>query len=247
MEQEYKKRHVNWNYGGPNWKLSRSKIDMFMQCPRCFYLDNKLGIRRPSMPPFNLNSTVDELLKKEFDSYRKENKPHPIMVENKISALPFSHPGLNEWRENFVGAQFLHEPTGMIISGAVDDIWVNSKKELFIVDYKATSKEEEITLNEKWKDAYKRQMEIYQWIFRQMNFDVSTMGYFVYANAIKNRESFDNRLDFDLSILSHEGSTEWIEPTIFKIKETLEGNEIPPASHFCEHCSYCRTVKETEK
>lgn len=247
MDQAYKKRHPNWNYGGSNWKLSRSKIDLFLQCPRCFYLDNKLGIRRPSMPPFNLNNAVDELLKKEFDNYRRSNKPHPIMLENDIKAIPFTHEKLDEWRENFEGAQFVHEPTGLTISGAVDDIWINPSRELIIVDYKATSKDEKITLDDKWKESYKRQMEIYQWIFRQKGFDVSAVGYFVYANALKSKDAFDKKLDFELTLLSHEGSPEWVEPTIFKIKETLDSNKIPESDQFCEHCSYCQTRQEDEK
>ena len=44
--------------------VSRTKIDLFRECPRCFYLDRRLGIRRPSGPPFLLNSAVD--LKKRF-------------------------------------------------------------------------------------------------------------------------------------------------------------------------------------
>ncbi len=51
--------------------LSRSKIDLFLQCPRCIYLDRKLGISQPSGAPFTLNNAVDVLLKKEFDTHRK--------------------------------------------------------------------------------------------------------------------------------------------------------------------------------
>jgi hypothetical protein len=47
--------------------LSRSKVELYLNCPRCFYLDRRLGIGRPSGPPFNLNSAVDALLKREFD------------------------------------------------------------------------------------------------------------------------------------------------------------------------------------
>lgn len=234
----YKKRNGNWNFGGDNWKLSRSKIDLFLECPRCFYLDNKLGIRRPSFPPFNLNNAVDHLLKKEFDQYRLEQKPHPLMEKVGIDAVPYQHKELNDWRENFVGAQYLHEPTGMIISGAIDDVWVNPKGELHIVDYKSTSKDEEITLDDKWKDGYKRQMEIYQWIFRKKGFDVSDRGFFVYANAKKDVPAFNNRLDFDLDILEHAGETDWIEDTITKIHEVLSQDKIPASGPNCEHCPY---------
>ncbi|MEJ2441526.1 MAG: hypothetical protein P8Y06_01235 [Patescibacteria group bacterium] len=68
------------------FKLSRSKIDLFLQCPRCFYLDVRLGIKRPSLPGFTLNLAVDELLKKEFDLLRKKGQAHELMKKYKIDA-----------------------------------------------------------------------------------------------------------------------------------------------------------------
>lgn len=240
LRQEYKKRDSRWNYGGPNWKLSRSKIDLFLECPKCFYLDNKLGIRRPSIPPFNLNTAVDELLKKEFDKYRKEGNQHPLMQKYNINAIPFNHPDINSWRENFVGLQFFHEQTQMTISGAIDDVWINPKKELIVVDYKSTSKDEEISLDDDWKESYKRQIDVYQWLLRQKGFDVSDTGYFVYANALKDRPEFDAKLDFEITVLDYEGNTDWISDTIFRIKEVLDSEEIPLSGQGCEYCGYCK-------
>jgi len=53
-----------------SFKISRSKIDLFIECPRCFYLDRRLGVGRPPGFPFSINSAVDALLKQEFDVYR---------------------------------------------------------------------------------------------------------------------------------------------------------------------------------
>lgn len=234
----YRKRHVDWNYGGSKWKLSRSKIDLFMQCPKCFYMDNKLGLARPKFPPFNLNSAVDNLFKNEFDIYRKEGKAHPIMIEYKIDSVPFQHKELNDWRENFVGIQVPHESTGMIISGAVDDIWINKRGELQVVDYKSTSKEGEITLDEEWKEGYKRQLEVYQWLLRQKGFDVSEKAYIVYANGLMNENRFDNMLKFDTTVLEHIGVSDWVEETIFAIKELLDSDKIPEKSPDCDHCAF---------
>ena len=33
-------------------EISRSKVELFTQCPRCFYLDKRFNVRQPSMPPF---------------------------------------------------------------------------------------------------------------------------------------------------------------------------------------------------
>lgn len=241
-----KRRNSNWNYGGRNWKLSRSKIDLFVECPRCFYLDNKFGIKRPQFPSFLLNSAVDLLFKKEFDIYRQDGEAHPIMKENNIDAIPFEHPELDTWRENFEGIQLDHKDTGMIISGAVDDIWVTPNNELIIVDYKSTSKDQEITLDDKWKEGYKRQMEVYQWLLRKLGFEVKERGYFVYANGKMDRPKFDNKLDFDVTLLEYDGNPDWVEDTIFKIKETLDKDEIPESSDNCDHCSFYYAREELE-
>jgi RecB family exonuclease len=233
-----KKRSSDWNYGGYKWKLSRSKIDLFVECPRCFYIDNKLGFARPKFPAFLLNTAVDTLFKKEFDKFRKEKKPHPLMEKYKIDAIPFTHSKLDEWRENFVGIQYYHPETSMTISGAIDDVWVNSKGELHIVDYKSTSKEEEINLDDEWKQGYKRQMEVYQWLFRKNGFEVAEKGFFVYANGDTSAEAFNAKLEFDVTILEHVGDPEWVEPIIFAIKEALDKDEIPQQGEKCEYCPY---------
>ena len=84
-----------------------------------------------------------------------------------IKAVPFEHELMGVWRENFKGIQYLHEPTNLLITGAVDDIWINTMSELIVVDYKATSKDAEINLDAEWQDGYKRQMEVYQWLLRR--------------------------------------------------------------------------------
>src|SRR5438874_157294 len=108
------------------YKLSRSKIELFTQCPRCFWLDVRLKIKRPDGPPFRINSAIDELLKKEFDSYRAKALPHPLMTDNQIKAVPMQHDSLNQWRENFVGVWTIHKPTNLHIFGAIDDLWMDN-------------------------------------------------------------------------------------------------------------------------
>jgi CRISPR/Cas system-associated exonuclease Cas4 (RecB family) len=225
------------------FRLSRSKIDLFIQCPRCFYYDRKLGIGRPPGFPFSLNSAVDHLLKQEFNIYRAKGTKHPLIEKYGVDAVPVSHKDLNKWRENFVGIQYLHKPTNLLITGAIDDLWQNSKGEYIIVDYKATSKNEEINeLDKEWQDGYKRQMEIYQWLFRQNGFKVSDTGYFVYCNGKKDRKAFDGKLDFDVTLIAYKGDDSWVEKTIIKAHRCLNGNKIPDADSGCDYCNYIEAV-----
>src|SRR3989344_3910426 len=93
------------------FKLSRSKIENYLKCKRCFYLDRRLGVDQPPGYPFSLNSAVDTLLKKEFDTHRLKQSAHPLFEQYGVDAVPFEHAKMDEWRDTFKGVQYHHEPT----------------------------------------------------------------------------------------------------------------------------------------
>ena len=231
------------------YKISRSKIELFMQCPRCFWLDARLKITRPSTPPFNINNAIDELFKREFDSYRSKGEPHPLMISHNIDAVPFAHDKLNDWRENFVGVQYKHEPTNLLIFGAVDDLWVAPNGELIVADYKATAKDKEVDINAGWQISYKRQMEVYQWLLRQNGFQVSDTGYFVYTNGRLDLDGFHDRIEFRTKLIPYTGNDSWVEDTILAMKACMDNDAMPPVGDSimggeCEHCAYARRRTE---
>jgi CRISPR/Cas system-associated exonuclease Cas4 (RecB family) len=230
------------------FKVSRSKIELYKQCPRCFWLDVRHKITRPSSPPFNINKTIDELYKKEFDVHRAAGTPHPIMLDNQIKAVPFKHKQMDTWRHNFTGLVALHKPTNLHVFGAVDDIWINPEGELIVVDYKATSKDKEVSISSGWQISYKRQMETYQWLLRQNGFQVSDTGYFVYTNARMDADGFDDKLHFKTKLIPYTGNDAWVEPTLLEMKAVMEGT-IPPVGDslmggVCEHCDYAKRRTE---
>ncbi|MDP3726684.1 MAG: PD-(D/E)XK nuclease family protein [bacterium] len=226
------------------FKLSRSKIDLFLECPRCFYVDRRLGVGRPPGFPFTLNSAVDTLLKKEFDIHRARKETHPLIKSYGIDAIPFEHVDIEKWRDPFNGISHLHNPTNFFVFGAIDDVWVSPQGELYIVDYKATSKTDEVTLDAKWQDGYKRQMEIYRWLFEQNGFSVSKTGYFVYANALRDKKAFDGKLEFNVTVIPYTGSCEWVPDALKRAHECLMGSTVPQASSECDFCSYRNAAVE---
>src|SRR3989338_2128876 len=226
------------------FRLSRSRLENFLHCPRCFYLDRRLGIEPPGMPAFTLNSAVDELLKKEFDQYRRRKEPHPLMQAYKIDCIPFMHPMIDEWREPFKGIQYHHLPTNLMMFGAIDDLWVNKKDELFVVDYKSTSTQEKITLESEYRQAYKRQMEIYQWLLSSLKFNVSSLGYFVYCNADRAKAGFEGKLEFKMEIIGYEADFSWVEGAIIAAHKCLTADTFPDPSQDCEYCKYRMIAEE---
>lgn len=224
---------------GEPFRISRSKIDLFLNCPRCFYLDRRLGVGQPPGYPFSLNSAVDTLLKKEFDGHRAKHTPHPLMTSYGVDAIPFEHPKMNEWRDSLRAGVTYHDPeTNFIITGGVDDVWVNPKGELIVVDYKATSKKGEVSLDADWQISYKRQMEVYQWLFRQNGFKVSNVGYFVYCNGDADKEAFDGKLEFSIKLIPYEGDPAWIPGVIKQMHKCLMSAKLPEQGEDCDYCKY---------
>ncbi|MFA6322159.1 MAG: PD-(D/E)XK nuclease family protein [Candidatus Buchananbacteria bacterium] len=230
------------------FKLSRSKIDLFLNCPRCFYLDRRLGVGQPPGFPFSLNSAVDALLKKEFDISRAAKSVHPLQEKYGIDAVPIAHENLDQWRHNFTGIQYLHKKTNFLVFGAIDDLWQNSAGEYIVVDYKSTSKEGTITaLDKDWQIGYKRQMEVYQWLLRQNGLKVSNTGYFVYCNGQTDRKAFDAKLEFDITLIPYEGNDSWVEKAVIEAQKCLAANKIPKSGAACDFCAYFSARAKVEK
>jgi len=239
----FKKR--NTYKPGETLKLSRSGVEQFLNCKRCFYLERKLNIKALSGFPFNLNSAVDELLKNEFDNYRLKREPHPYMFETNKNLIPYQHDDLNKWRANFTGVQFHHQESNLLLTGAVDDVWFDlDTEELVVVDYKATSSKDEVNLNKDWQISYKRQMEFYQWLLRQNGFEVSNDGYFIYCNGKRDKVAFNEILEFSVKVLHYEGSDTWVNNTLTEIADTIKSKTIPASSEACDICSYFETRQE---
>jgi len=171
------------------------------------------------------------------------------MLDHHVQAIPYHHADLDKWRHNFTGVEALHEPTNLHVFGAIDDVWVNDAGELIVVDYKATAKQADVSIDSAWQISYKRQMEVYQWLLRQNGFDVSDTGYFVYTNARFDRDGFNDKVEFKTKLIPYVGNDAWIEPTLEKMKACMEKEDMPPVGDAamggpCEFCSYARTRTE---
>ena len=240
------------------YELSRSRVENFVRCPACFYLQQVKGVPFPSIPGFNINEATDVLLKRDFDKYRGGPDTHPFLKKNGMEYLvPFEHKDFEKWTQSMhFGAEgrmnTVHEESNIKLGGGLDDVWLNRKtNELHIVDYKSTSQKspnKEITLDDYWKAGYKRQMDMYVWVMRRKGFSISSIGYFLYCDGDRFSDyDFLNTenavMQFKMSLIPYEVNTSWIEPTLLKIKDCLHQPNTPKHADNCEYGGFLRALE----
>ena len=164
-------------------QLSPSSLNLYLECPHCFWLEKRQGIRRPPAYPYALNQAVDILLKQEFDSYRARGEVHPLILAHNIPAKLFPNQDLlNQWRSNFVGIRFYDPELEASLFGAVDDILEFEDGKLAPLDYKSTGSQVANVY-----DRFQLQMDVYTYLLEKNGFSTPKKGYLAFYIVDKKK------------------------------------------------------------
>ena len=220
--------------------INRTKLDLYRDCRRCFYLDVVKGIRRPHGPPQVINTTIVQLIKNEYD-YHRENQTQPDVLKN-LHLIPIKHKNLEMWRNPFVGVKFVHKKSNFKISGSINDLWFNNKERKFVVvDYKSTSKKDELSEENIWP-GYWKHLSYYKYLLEKNGIEVSNLGYLLFVNAQKNNKKFNNKLNFETTVFKKRLDLNWVDDIIDEIYKILQHDMAPPLSNNCRYCRYVNIV-----
>ncbi len=238
-------------------KISRSGLRLFLECPRCFWLEQHHKIRRPPSYPYTLSAAVDYLVKREFDKYRIKGELPPVFAKffeaNPAQNLSADrqqkgrvlggvklYPGeeLADWRNNFRGIGYQDEDLGATLYGAIDDILQFPDGSLAVVDYKSSGSKE-ITIY----DDYQKQMDVYAYILSRMGRQTHPEAYFVFYQVDKSGNGFANALNFREELRNVKVDAAWV-PGAFEQAVKIARQEAPPqASPTCTHCQYVQAAR----
>ena len=223
-------------------KISRSGLNLFLQCPRCFWLDLRHKIKRPPSFPYTLASAVDYLVKQEFDKYRVKGELPPIFIGEKLSAKLFQGSQLSAWRDNKRGIQYFDEDLNAMLYGAVDDVLEFSDGSLAVIDYKSTGSRE-IRIY----DDYQRQMDIYTFLLSKNGYQTQSNAYFVYYLVQKDGGGFKNALPFKEELRAITVNPDWVASSFEQAVNVARQDSpplIPPAGGHCDHCHYVEMASQ---
>ena len=147
-------------------RLSPSTLNVFLECPKCFWLEHVKDIHRPRGIFPSLPGGMDLLIKKYFDRYRNVGKLPPELDGKLDGAELFADQELlNKWR-NWRNALAYQDPeSGATLSGMLDDLGLQPDKRLFVpLDYKTRG----FDVKEGGENFYKNQLNCYGLCFEKM-------------------------------------------------------------------------------
>jgi len=248
-KQDKNRIYSYWKKGDKKnpFSISRTAVDEFLSCKRCFYLGRVMGLRDFKTLPLTLASTNDRQVKDEFNKFRDEEKPHPVMIENNLNAIPYKDESIKSWTGG--GIKFVNEELNFKLTGKLDDVWVikNSKPaELIIVDYKTQAKSGKVDKLKYFVDpfhkGYKFQLEFYRYLFIKKGLRVFPKGYLLVYNAIQERKEFGKEMKFERVLIDFkfEKKTEYFDKIIKEMKKIMDNDEIPDSEPSCLNCAYIK-------
>lgn len=174
------------------FKLSPSKLNLFLECPLCFWL-NEQGIHRPSGPFPSLPGGMDRKLKIYFDKYRALKKLPPELKDKVEGKLYNNTEKMDVWRNQFKGLRWEDE-NGDILFGAIDDCLFDGKK-FSIIDFKTYGGS---VVGDEKIEFYQNQLDCYALLFEKNGLKHSGFAYLIFFMPLEVKEHGEIRFDIQI-------------------------------------------------
>lgn len=211
-------------------KLSPNSLNLYYECPLCFWLEKRQGIRRPQPYPYALNMAVDLLLKEEFDQYRKKKELHPLLVAHNIPAKLFPDQKLlDKWRSNFEGIRFYDAENDATLFGAVDDILEFTDGKLAPLDYKSTGSKVPTIY-----DRFQLQMDVYTYLLEKNGYKTLRKGCLAFY-VVDKENGFKDKLPFKKEIQMIDTDPSYVQKVFAEAVAVLRADKPKAHSSDCQY------------
>lgn len=212
-------------------RLSPSTIALARECPRCFWLQQREKIRRPSGPFPSLPGGMDGVIKKYFDIYRKKNELPPE-IEGKVEGKLFPDIDLlNQWRNWRTGLRYTSEELNATLSGAIDDLLMDDDGYYMVLDYKTRG----YPLKEDTVNYYQHQLDLYTFLLQSNNRETNGIAYLIYFHPEEFKEGGITK--FAVTVKKEETSIKRAKE-MFESAVRLVRGGLPKSHHSCAFCAW---------
>lgn len=209
--------------------LSNSTLNLFLECPRCFWLQRNKKIARPRGIFPTLPSGMDSIIKEYFHRYRKLGDLPPL-IENKVSG---------KLADISLNLSSVDHELDLKITGRLDECLQLKDGSLVPLDHKTRASLPE---NQKYsQNYYQTQMDTYTLLLQKNGHLTRNLAYIVYYSPRPGE--LHQGIPFAVEVHQIETYPERTFQLYQRAKSCLDG-EIPDSSDNCEFCRWSRAASQ---
>ena len=209
-------------------KLSPSSLNLFLDCPRCFWLGLNRGLKRPGIPVATITTGLDRVIKECLNEYRAKNILPPFF-EGKVKGrlMPnFPRRGWFEYSDIALNAK---------LGGYLDECIQLDEKHYAVLDHKTRG-----SAPDSVHRAYQLQMDVYTFLLEANNFPTLRSAYLAYYIPKK----IISGADFQFEVLIKEIATDpGRAREVFHQAVELLRQPIPALRKECSFCGWTVTAE----
>lgn len=204
--------------------LSASSLNLFLDCPRCFWLDKNRGLKRPRAPFPSIATGLDSVVKKYFDTYRGTGELPPILKEEIKGRLIDILPKTFWYNADDINAS---------LQGKLDDCIVDEDGFYIALDHKTRASSPSCV-----HEAFQFQLDVYTLLLKENNLKINNQAILVYY--IPQAGILHDGFPFRAEVKKTETNPQRARKVFEEAVSLLRHNEPSSSSK----CQYCNWVKE---
>ena len=216
-------------------RLSPSTLNLFIDCPRCFWLHINKRIHRPRGIFPSLPSGMDNVIKTYFDKYRKKGELPPEL-QNQVKEKLFPDLELlNKWRNWRTGLEYQNKTLKVTLFGALDDCLIDQaaspeQTRYIPLDYKTRGYPPREGDSEKY---YGNQLSCYGLMLEENGYPVKDFAYLVYYYPSAVQEN--GIVKFNIKTIKIDIDINKARELLKEVVNFLKG-PVPERHSQCEYC-----------
>jgi len=221
------------------YRFSPTSLNLFLNCPRCFWLQFNRDIHRPKTFFPSLPGGMDLAIKDYYDRYRSQNELPPEIDGRVRGRLVGDQKLMDRWRNWKTGLKVSIVELDVTLFGALDDCLIDAG-EYLPLDYKTRGFKPE--KGNGMEPYYRNQLDCYALLLETEGFSAGPRGYLVYYYPISVYGQ--GTVKFGVETVEIEVDVGRARKTVERAAACLNGPE--PAAHArCEYCGWqSRLVSE---
>ncbi len=210
--------------------LSPSTLNIFRDCPRCFWLQINCEIKRPRGPFPSIASGLDRVIKEYFDSYREQGTLPPLLKDKIEGKLIPQLPKKLFFNDNSKNAALI---------GMLDECLVLPENLYVPLDYKTRG-----SLPNDAHPAYQLQMDMYTLLLEKNNYKTNNIAYLLYF--VPRSGKLHEGIPFEVKIIEVKTSIDRALDIFHEALDLLKA-PIPGSSENCEYCNWIKEFKKSDE